>query len=121
MKKVLIAAAMLAFANTQAVAKPLECRITDKRQCSPNEECRSIPSKVWLLIDKETRTYSRCDDSGCDTRDALFKHAGFWTSIDVPGTSSFVKLSDGGDFVEVVSLNSTVLIGYGKCSPVTVP
>ena len=121
MKKFLIVAAMLAFSNTPAIAKPLECRITDKRQCAPNEECKSIPSKVWLLIDKEARTYARCDDGGCNTRDALFAHAGFWTSIDVPGTSSFVKMSDAGDVVEVVSLNSMVLIGYGKCSPVSAP
>lgn len=112
MSRLLLAAAAMAFSNV-AVAKPFECHLTDKRECSPSEPCKSIPSNVWLLIDTEAKTYARCNADGCISRTAQVSHAGIWTAIDAPGTSSFAKLSDFGDIVEVVTINSVVLIGYG--------
>ena len=112
--KFVLAIVALAFAPS-ALAKPLRCDFTVKRQCDDTGQCRVLPPVVWGLFDPERKTYSRCDRNGCDTYDATVTHSGIYTVVSLPANGLFAKIADDGSAVEVASIGTDVLISYGKC------
>jgi hypothetical protein len=71
---------------------------------------------IWNEIDDHALRYSRCDENGCDTYDALFSQSGIFLIIDLPGRGMVAKLNTGnGSFVETTTLGEAVLSSFGVC------
>lgn len=98
-----------------AGAQPRSCTLVQKEQCEPGSPCRSIASTVGLILDAQTGSYQRCNGKGCDTYKAVVSKSGIWTLMENPGHGFFAKISPNQEVVEVVSMNSVVLVGYGTC------
>ena len=113
---VLILMVQLGLVGRSVAAAELRCEISEKHLCQPSADCTRVPAKVWNLIDLENRTYARCDNSGCDTYDALVSTSGVVTRVEVPGRGLTTTLTDGGSsFVEVATLVDTVYVSFGSC------
>jgi hypothetical protein len=117
-KKIIRMALVAAFSvlgNVSVQAAPLACEVREKHQCAPQSPCRPIPSTVRLELDPATGAYSRCDAKGCDRHRSIVSRSGVWVNFAIPGSATFARVGDDGSVVEVAALNSTVLVGYGRC------
>lgn len=118
-----LAIAALAI-SAQAVAAPPDpypgawhCTFTEKLQCDPGQNCRSVPSTVSTIMDQRTNRYMRCsvDFRDCDEYDARFSTGGDFLNVDLPGRSVFAKLSTDLSVTEVAALGHSLMIGRGRC------
>ena len=108
-------ALLLLAAPIAAVGQTLQCTITDKVQCDPGGQCKSLMPTVQPSVDLDAKRYSRCDRGGCDTFDVQITRSGAFTIIEAPGRSMFLKIGPGGKSTEVVSLMNSVLVSNGIC------
>ncbi len=83
------------------------------------EGCEAVRPNVWLNLDFVARTYERCDTKGCDSYLMDHSQSGKFTQVRLVGHPGmfFKSVSDGSEFVEVVSLHLGVLNAYGRCKP----
>ena len=114
--RAIVLAAAFAIVVGPAFAEPVRYTIDTKYYCTPDEACISWQTTVWNLIDRETGTYSRCDQQGCDTYTATFVLSGDFTVIEIPGRSILAKLSVLDVFTEIVTLGNDVYLSFGSCS-----
>jgi len=97
-----------------------QCSPATKFQCT-KEGCEAMQPTVWVTLDFQTSSYSRCDRKGCDRYEMRESVSGIYTSValvDRPGTL-FKAVNDGSEFVEVITLGTTLMSSYGICSPTT--
>lgn len=113
-RSALFAAFGLLFAVT-AMGATLKCDITSKFACSPSG-CVNNNLGVWNLIDLDAKRFSRCGESGCDTYDMTSSQSGVYVNFEIPRTGMLAKMAaDGGQYVEVVTAGTGVLVSYGSC------
>ena len=106
---------LLAASIPSALLAEENCTIRQKYSCEA-AGCKTVSPAVWNVIDQAKKTYARCDPRGCDTYDAQFKVSGDFTNIEVPGRGMLAKIgANGGAFVEVVTIGSSVLTSFGTC------
>jgi len=97
-----------------------QCSPATKFQCK-KEGCEAIQPTVWVTLDFQTSSYSRCDRKGCDRYEMQESVSGIYTFVslvDRQGTL-FKVVNDGSEFVEVITLGTTLMSSYGSCSPTT--
>ena len=100
---------------TSAHAQELRCEILQKYVCEA-AGCKSVPAKVWNLVDAAKRIYARCDSNGCDKYDAQFSVSGTFINIDVLGRGLTAKVAtDGSSFHEVATLTHVIYVSFGSC------
>ncbi len=95
------------------------CTATRKIVCEDGE-CKSVPPTVFFLLGKhaDRNNYSRCDQQGCDTYEAMIKKAGLfenWQLVEPQGVIFKRALSEDQSFVEVATLGLQVYISTGHC------
>lgn len=109
--------AMILAVTTASQAAELKCEIRQKFFCEESG-CRTMPAKVWNLVDVSKKTYARCDSSGCDKYPAEFSTSGVFVNIDVPGRGLTAKMSvDTSSFHEVATMLHSIYLSFGSCSP----
>jgi hypothetical protein len=99
------------------------CTATKKIVCE-NGECKDAPPTVFFLLGRQgdRNTYSRCDQQGCDTYDAMIKKAGLfenWQLVEPQGVIFKRTLSDDQSFVVVATLGLQVYVSFGQCETVS--
>lgn len=117
--RALVALVALA-ACSQSVAQEtagyeLECTFTEKRQCQPGQACTDIEPRITARVDTDGSRYQRCDTEGCNVIPVNLNRSGIWTLLEAPGRGMFAKVSDGGEILEIATLNMLVLVSYGQC------
>lgn len=90
------------------------CDISAQFSCDKGE-CKKVRPAVWISIDFSTKKYQRCDTKGCDSRPLATSTSGIYTNIFFAPGTFFKAVNDGSEFVEVVSLGTAILNGFGKC------
>ena len=105
--------------DTQTLPKHFaRCTATKKIVCGDGE-CNSAAPTVFVLLGSqgERKTYSRCDQQGCDTYDATVKEAGIYENwqLTEPQGMIFKRALSDGTFVEVATLGMEVYISTGRC------
>jgi hypothetical protein len=105
----------LACMTNIAFAEVLRCDVSAKFACGPSG-CEPNRLGVHNIVDLEAKKFARCDSKGCDSYDAVIQRSGVYITVDVPGRGMFAKVSsDGSQFVEVVSLGTSVFASFGSC------
>ena len=99
-----------------AHALVLRCDPRTIMVCSPIG-CERGNSRVYLLIDTDKKTYSRCDSKGCDTYEGIVLNtSGQFGSIQIPGRSILQKMDlETGRYTEVATLMLDVYVNHGQC------
>ena len=97
------------------------CDATSRFLCSA-EGCKAVRPTMktpWLNLDFVARTYERCDTKGCDSYLMDHSQSGKFTHVWLVGHPGifFKSVSDGSEFVEVVSFHLDVFNVYGRCKP----
>lgn len=95
------------------------CTSTNKVVCEGGE-CKSTPPTVFVLLGEKrgTNTYSRCDESGCDTYDAVAARSGLyenWQLAEPQGVLFKRELKKRSQFVEVATMGLHVYVSSGHC------
>ena len=99
------------------------CTVTKKIVCADGE-CKEASSTVFFLLGSQgdKKTYSRCDQQGCESYDAIAKEAGLyenWQLADPQGIIFKRTLSDNQTFLEVATLGLQVYVSFGQCETVS--
>ena len=99
------------------------CTATKKFVCVDGE-CKEAAPTVFFLLGSEgdKKTYSRCDQQGCETYDAITKDAGLyenWQLAEPQGIIFKRTLSDDQSFLEVATLGLQVYVSFGQCETVS--
>ena len=99
------------------------CKATSRIVCVDGE-CKDVKPTVFFLLGSEgdKKTYSRCDQQGCESYDAITKEAGLyenWQLADPQGVIFKRALSGDQKFVEVATLELQVYISFGQCETVS--
>ena len=91
------------------------CDVKQKFLCNQTG-CQSTAPTIFSRIDTDQRTYSRCDQKGCDDYQAAISRSGDFMLIALPerGLLAKVSLSNGG-FLEVATLGLDAYVSYGQC------
>lgn len=114
MKALLILAS--AVTTTPVAAVPMTCRMVSKQQCDAGRACVATDaSKVFVKLDVVARRYQRCDRFGCDTYTPEVAWSGGWINMTLPRNAMLARLDAQGNFVEVATLGSAVLVSHGRC------
>ena len=114
MRNVALAAILAALASP-ALGAEVRCDISSKFACS-RSGCVDNALGVWNLINFDAARFSRCDHNGCDHYSMSHTVSGIFTIIEVPGHAMLAKMTrDGSQYVEVVALETNVLVSYGSC------
>ena len=93
------------------------CDVTTQYVCS-DQGCEQGRPTVWINIDFPANRYQRCDAKGCDAYSMQASAAGIYTTLALPQNGAFLKvINDGSAFVEVTSLGTGTLSGFGQCLP----
>ena len=92
------------------------CTATKRIVCEEGE-CKYVKPTVFFLLGSEgdKNTYSRCDQQGCETYDAITKEAGLyenWQLADPQGIIFKRALSDDQTFLEVATLGLQVYVSF---------
>lgn len=108
-------ASILVCAFTTPHAQEIKCKVTAKYVCESGG-CKSLPAKVWNIIDQVKRTYARCDSAGCDNYDAQITQSDAFINIEIPARGVIAKMAlDGSTFHEVATLMHVVYVSFGSC------
>jgi len=92
------------------------CIPSSKFFCS-RVSCEMNRNYVTVLLDFTKQTYTRCDDTGCQSHPISHSYSGIYTYA-YPASGAFFKaVNDGSSFVEAVSMGEGVFISYGRCNP----
>ena len=105
----------LAMLSAPVLARPLKCAWTQKVQCDPGAPCRALKLTTWGMLDRASKTYSRCDRLGCDAYAATIEQSGTFSIVDLPGCGAFAKVAQDGTATEVTSLGRSVIVSQGRC------
>ena len=110
----LVALVVIGTVGTSHAAE-IRCDIQSKVSCS-SSGCIDNQPGAWNLIDIDSGRISRCDKKGCDQYAMTVTRSGAYLNIEVPGRGILVKmLTDGSDYLEVVTLGTTALVSHGTC------
>ena len=78
--------------------------------------CEERKPTVWILIDRDRETYSRCDAKSCDTYGADVHESGMFTIYELRGRATFLKMSDlVRQFVDVATSGVSAFVNSGTC------
>jgi len=94
------------------------CDVSKRYHCSA-EKCDHFPlNSARVSLDFTYKIYERCDSSGCLTEPMDHFAAGIYTVVNVSRSTNLVNiLNDGSEFVDIVTVGSSVLMGFGRCAP----
>lgn len=85
------------------------------RFCSAERLTKAIEQTAWMVLDFKEQSYQRCDVRGCDRRALEVSRSGIFT-VATAGDGTFLKaLNDGGDFVDVATLGTSLFANFGRC------
>ena len=80
--------------------------------------CEERKPTVWLLIDRDRETYSRCDAKGRDPYGADVHQSGIFTIYELRGGATFLKMSDVfRRFIDVATSGVSAFVNSGTCEP----
>ena len=114
---VIIVAALLGTIAAPAVKATQRCIIERVQVCGPERCEEKAPGATYVVVDRETGRYGRCDGSlPCDWYPATFSSGGIWINIAFASGPQGAKLSIiDNRLLEVVSLNETVIVNRAQC------
>ena len=87
-------------------------------------ECEDVKPTVLFLLGSEgdRKSYSRCDQQGCESYDATVEEAGRyenWQLAEPQGIIFKRALSEDKSFVEVATLGLQVYVSFGQCETIS--
>lgn len=78
--------------------------------------CEEGKPTIWIVIDRDRKTYSRCDATGCEAYGADVTQSGIFTIYELRGRATFLKMSNTfGHFVDVATSGVSAFINGGRC------
>jgi hypothetical protein len=93
------------------------CTPKETQECSP-VGCERQKHTVWFLVDKDRRTYSRCNAAGCDTYGAEVSTAGIFTTYEVRGRATFLRMAEASrHFIGAWTEGVNSIVNGGTCEP----
>ncbi|HYE38199.1 hypothetical protein [Methylocaldum sp.] len=115
---VVIVVSVLALASRARAEDLVVCTPVTKYLCSPQHECRAIPtSGSYSALNVQGGVYFRCDAKGCDGYDATITRSGSYLTIDVPGRGVVAKVADDlTTYSEAATLLDSVYVSLGTCA-----
>ena len=81
--------------------------------------CEQAPENtVWMELDFESGTYSRCDPKGCDIYTVTYSSGGVFTTVRLSQVGTLLKVvNDGSEFIDVATVGVAVITSFGTCQP----
>ena len=77
--------------------------------------CQEAPSLVWLIVDFDRKTYSRCDSKSCDPYQMVAMPSGIFVYVVYHPGSIFKATADGRGYVDVATLGLATYSQFGTC------
>ncbi len=93
----------------------LECRPASVDSCGPDGCERSETPATSVRWTPATRTYQRCDRTGCSSYPAQVSYSGSWANIALPANGVIMRLTGRNAFTEVVTQMDAVMVYRGQC------
>ncbi|MBI2048163.1 MAG: hypothetical protein HYT27_03405 [Parcubacteria group bacterium] len=100
--------------------------IWQKLQCTPKTRldcdgtnCTQSQPVVYLILDRQNKTFSRCDTKGCDAYDAIFGSSGIYTNIQPRNPSGMmIKVLGNREYIEMATIGLSTVFQNGSCSEI---
>ncbi len=97
-----------------------------KLQCTPKTRldcdgtnCTQSQPVVYLILDRQNKTFSRCDTKGCDAYDAIFGSSGIYTNIQPRNPSGMmIKVLGNREYIEMATIGLSTVFQNGSCSEI---
>ena len=113
-RKFCIALTGLLVWPTYASADTWRCDAARLIVCNEGQ-CQEAPPSVWLIVDFDRKTYSRCDSKGCDQYQMMALPSGIFVNVVYNPSSIFKATADGSEYVEVTTLGLATYSQSGTC------
>ena len=106
--------ALIAAIPSSALAETWRCDATRAVTCADGA-CNPGNPTIWLLVDFDAATYSRCDDKGCDLYPLNAMVSGVFINASYNPGAFFKALQDASQFIEVVTQQLQTITYFGAC------
>jgi hypothetical protein len=113
-RNVLLTIAALLCWPTSASADVWRCEAFRVVVCD-RTECQQSKPSVWLMLDFERQTYTRCDNKGCDQYQMTTVPSGMFVNVVYNSSSIFKATVDGSNYIEVATLGLTTYLQFRTC------
>ena len=100
--------------SAPAVAAQMTCSISEKHHCETGSGCQRMVNTISVRIDRDRKTYSRCDESGCDTFEVQISQSGDFYNINLANVLAKVSTVDRS-LVEVATFDLRTYVSFGAC------
>ncbi len=91
------------------------CKAKQLQVCNV-EGCRSQETETEARLDFLQKTYSRCDDNGCESYPMTYEQSGIFTVAQPDSRSAFLKvINDGSEYMEVATVWLDTYVFFGSC------
>jgi hypothetical protein len=98
-----------------------------KLKCQPKTgfictkwECAKRDTKTFLILDKNDKTISRCEEGICDKYPAEFERTGVFFSVQSKGPiSTFVRVLGDSRYKEITTIGMDAYVANGNCESIT--
>lgn len=93
----------------------LKCTPKTRLDCD-RTNCTQSQPVVYLILDRQNKTYSRCDTKGCDSYDAIFGSNGIYTNIQASSpTGGMIKVLGNREYIEMTTIGLDSIFQNGSC------
>lgn len=93
----------------------LKCTPKTRLDCD-GTNCTQSQPVVHLILDRQNKTYSRCDTKGCDKYDASFGSGGIYTNIQASNPNGgIIKVLGNRQYIEIATLGLGSVFQSGSC------
>jgi hypothetical protein len=94
----------------------LRCTPTARLMCH-GTQCTPSEPAVYLILDRQNNSFSRCDAKGCDSHKAQFGTSGMFTNIQgaIP-IGTMIKVQGNRAYIEIATLGLSSSFSSGTCT-----
>lgn len=99
--------------------KKLKCEPQSGFICTKHA-CKERDMNIFLILDKKTKTISRCDEKECESFAADFKQTGAFFNIQTEGPiGTLVRVLGDSRYKEITTVGLDAYIANGNCTVMT--
>lgn len=113
------------FADAESQFKA--AKAWDKLKCEPKSgfvctkhECVKRSIKATILLDKDDKTITRCENKNCETFPAEFDQTGVFVNVQTQGpVGTLIRILGDSRYKEITTVGLDAYIANGNCEVVT--
>lgn len=93
----------------------LNCTPKTRLDCT-GTNCTQSQPVVYLILDRQKKTFSRCDTKGCNEYNASFASSGVYTNMQASSPQGMmIKVLGTREYIEIATVGLRSVFQHGSC------